>query len=247
MIWKSLAALAGAVVLVIAVNGVGNLVFDANTPAPPAEPTDSVGEPLSETPTVTETDTAEVEDVEPGDEEADTVTVETPRQPMAVTTQLGDDEASDQPITEQQTAAAEAETPAQDEPLPMAGEQVPPGDPAAQEMTQDVAAGGPGLVGDPEAGKKVARTCVACHTFDEGGPHRVGPNLWNIVGADIASQEGYNYSEALTTAEGEWTVESLSAWLANPNEFIPGNKMTFAGIKDADKRQDLIAYMQTLQ
>ncbi len=104
-----------------------------------------------------------------------------------------------------------------------------------------------GLIGDPDAGKKVSRQCAACHTFDEGGPNRVGPNLWNVVGRDVASHEGFNYSDAVKGIGGQWDLENLDAWLHDPKGFAAGNKMTFNGVKGDDDRANLIAYLQTLQ
>lgn len=99
---------------------------------------------------------------------------------------------------------------------------------------------------DAEAGAKVARKCSACHTFDKGGANRVGPNLWNIVDRPMGSHEGYNYSSAMAGESGNWTYEKLNHFLASPKDFVPGTKMTFAGIKDDKDRTDLIAYLRTL-
>jgi len=142
-----------------------------------------------------------------------------------------------------QTAGAPAAEAASDTAEPDAAEAEATG--AAPAETDTAAAGG--LVGDPAAGKKVSRQCAACHTFDEGGPHRVGPNLWNVVGSDIAAAEGYSYSQALQGVDGTWTVDALSQWLESPKDFAPRNKMTFAGVKDETDRNNLIAYLQTLQ
>lgn len=97
---------------------------------------------------------------------------------------------------------------------------------------------------DATAGEKVVKKCKACHTFDKGGPNRVGPNLYGIVGRDVASHEGFAYSEALQSKEGNWTYELLDCYLANPKACLPGNKMAFAGIKKASQRADLIAYLR---
>jgi cytochrome c len=96
---------------------------------------------------------------------------------------------------------------------------------------------------DPVAGKSAAAVCSACHSFNQGGPNKVGPNLYNVVGAKVAAVEGFNYSNALTEVGGEWTLEKVDAYLKNPNEFAPGNRMTYPGVKEDQKRYDIIAYM----
>ena len=100
---------------------------------------------------------------------------------------------------------------------------------------------------DPAAGEAATRKCTACHTFDEGGANKVGPNLWNIVDAAIAGVEGFSYSDALEgMAEQSWTYEALNAFLAKPRDFAPGTKMSFAGISKVGERADLIAYLRNL-
>lgn len=98
-----------------------------------------------------------------------------------------------------------------------------------------------------EQGQAAARPCQACHTFDQGGPHRVGPNLWDVIGLPIAHHQDYSYSAALSGRSGEtWTYEALDQFLANPRQFAPGTKMTYAGVRRDDQRADLIAYMRSL-
>ncbi len=103
---------------------------------------------------------------------------------------------------------------------------------------------------DVQRGEAQARKCAACHTFDEGGPSRVGPNLWGIVGDTIATEAGFNYSAAMqehVNAEGDtWTYENLDHFLANPRGFVPGTSMAFAGLRRPEERADLLAYLQTL-
>ena len=99
---------------------------------------------------------------------------------------------------------------------------------------------------DPERGAKVAKKCAGCHSFAKGGPHKVGPNLWGIVGRPVASAEGFSYSDALRGLGGNWDYERLEAFLADPKAYAPGTKMSFAGIKKLEDRAALIAYLRTL-
>lgn len=98
----------------------------------------------------------------------------------------------------------------------------------------------------PEGGERISRKCTSCHTFDQGGAAKQGPNLWNIVGSDVAAVPGYDYSSALQGLGGVWSYDRLSDYLAGPRAYAPGTKMTFAGISDIAERADLIAWMRTL-
>ncbi|MBP5858987.1 cytochrome c family protein [Marivibrio halodurans] len=99
---------------------------------------------------------------------------------------------------------------------------------------------------DPAAGETVARKCGSCHSFEKGGPNKVGPNLYNVVGAEIAHHEGYSYSSALSDHEESWTYDNLNHFLYNPKDFASGTKMTFNGVKDTEDRANLIAYLRTM-
>lgn len=137
-----------------------------------------------------------------------------------------------------------------DDPLPIPA---PKEEPAAEEATDESAAkeadtGQPEVLAllataDAAKGDQAAALCKACHSFEAGGANMVGPNLHNVVGADIARVEGFSYSPALKGKEGNWTHEALDVWLANPQEFVAGNYMAYPGIPDAKKRADIIAYM----
>ena len=95
-----------------------------------------------------------------------------------------------------------------------------------------------------EKGEASAKKCVACHTFDKGGPNRVGPNLYGIVGRQKASIPGFNYSAALKGKGGEWTFDELSKFLAAPTSYVPGTSMTFAGLNRGSERADVIDYLR---
>jgi cytochrome c len=97
-----------------------------------------------------------------------------------------------------------------------------------------------------EKGQATAKQCQACHTFEKGGPNRVGPNLWGIVGRPRASEAGFNYSAAMKAKGGSWTFGELYAFLANPRGYIPGTAMTFAGLSRGQQRADVIDYLHTL-
>ncbi|WP_162906914.1 c-type cytochrome [Algihabitans albus] len=102
---------------------------------------------------------------------------------------------------------------------------------------------------DPAAGQRAVRACAACHTFDEGGANRVGPNLWNTVGASVAHLDDFNYSNVFQEKHeaGEiWTYEALWEFLKNPREWAPGNRMTYAGVRDEDDKAAIIAYLRSL-
>jgi cytochrome c len=96
---------------------------------------------------------------------------------------------------------------------------------------------------DAEAGKAVFNQCRACHAVGEGAKNQVGPMLNGIVGRKSGSVEGFNYSEAMKGSGLTWDEATLAAYLTNPKEKVPGNKMVFAGIKDETKLKDLLAYL----
>ena len=99
---------------------------------------------------------------------------------------------------------------------------------------------------DLAKGKKAFRKCVSCHSIEDGGKNKIGPNLWNIVNAERGKKAGYSYSKALSEKAGTWTYDSLNAFLERPRAYIKGTKMSFGGIKKAQERAAVIAYLRSL-
>jgi cytochrome c len=97
---------------------------------------------------------------------------------------------------------------------------------------------------DVAAGEKAFKRCGTCHTVEKGGANKVGPNLYNVVGGQKGHISGFAYSDAIKAMGGEWSYADLNAFLAKPKDFLPGTKMTFAGIKSVQDRANLIAYLR---
>jgi cytochrome c len=102
---------------------------------------------------------------------------------------------------------------------------------------------------DPTAGAASAKKCQACHDFTSGGPNKTGPNLYDVVERVMGSHPGFGYSAGMLEhqAKGDtWTYENLNQFITSPKAFVPGTKMTFAGIKDDKDRANVIAFLSTL-
>ena len=96
-----------------------------------------------------------------------------------------------------------------------------------------------------DKGKKVAKKCVACHSFESGGKNKVGPNLHNILGKNRAGASGFSYSSAIKIMGGKWGFEDMNAFLKKPKKFMPGTKMSFSGLKKAGDRAAVILYLRS--
>ncbi len=100
---------------------------------------------------------------------------------------------------------------------------------------------------DIDAGAKVFKKCASCHTVNQGGANKVGPNLYAIVGKKRAAVSGFSYSQALQSKGGTWTIDDLNNWLTKPKDFAPGTKMAFAGLKKDKDRANVIAYLKSVK
>lgn len=96
---------------------------------------------------------------------------------------------------------------------------------------------------DKKNGSRQAQICRACHSLDEGGPNMIGPALFGFFGHKAGEQSGFDFSPVMRNADFFWTPRALDAWLAQPGHFLPGNRMTFAGVHRQQDRDDLVAYL----
>ena len=95
-----------------------------------------------------------------------------------------------------------------------------------------------------QRGAKLYKRCKACHTLEEGGRHKVGPNLWDIYGSKTAAKEGFAYSKAMIAADIIWDEKEMDAYLKRPTAYMPGNKMSFIGLKKQEDRDAVQAYLK---
>jgi cytochrome c len=95
---------------------------------------------------------------------------------------------------------------------------------------------------DVERGKAVFEQCAACHSLDGTGDYD-GPTLKGVIGRKAGSLEDYRYSAAMKRSDVVWDAATVDKYVADPQAFIPGNRMAFAGISDKTQREDLIAFL----
>jgi cytochrome c len=136
----------------------------------------------------------------------------------------------------EQAAAAQPEAgtaPAQPE-----GAGAPAAAPAGEDAVKLIASA------DPAAGEKVAAKCKACHDFTKGGPNKVGPNLWGVVGGPSAHKEDFNYDDAIKNLKITWDFANLDKFITNPKKFAPGTKMSFPGLPKAQDRANLLRWLR---
>lgn len=99
---------------------------------------------------------------------------------------------------------------------------------------------------DATKGQAAAKKCLSCHIFDKGGPNKIGPNLYGVVGRPKGSHEGFSYSSAMKGKGGEWSYDNLDQFLANPKGYVTGTIMAFAGVSNPKERADILAFLRTL-
>lgn len=106
---------------------------------------------------------------------------------------------------------------------------------------------GGAMAQDADAGARVFNQCRACHTINQGGRSGVGPNLYGVWGRPAGSIEGFRYSAPMRAKAGEglaWTPENMRAYLTDPKAVVPAGSMAFAGIRNEQQLNDLLAYLE---
>lgn len=143
---------------------------------------------------------------------------------------------------------SQGEAPAPNQAAPAATAPVPapvsPAQLAAEKASLLAALPAPWNEGDLDNGRRAFARCRSCHTINEGGSNMTGPNLHGVFGRQAGVHPGFNYSPAMKAAGFTWDGARLNDWLQNPRTFLPGNKMSFAGIPDATDRRDVIAFLK---
>ena len=106
------------------------------------------------------------------------------------------------------------------------------------------------LSADAAKGEAIFKRCQACHDGTRGGPNKVGPNLWGVIGRAVASHPGFNYSPAMKAfsmgGKAHWDYQMVSDFITAPRDYVKGTLMTFAGLPDGNDRANVIAFLRTL-
>lgn len=99
---------------------------------------------------------------------------------------------------------------------------------------------------DAAQGEKLMKACMACHSLDKGGPHKIGPNLWGVYGA-VKGSKDYPYSDVLKNDGRSWDTATLNAFLWKPKKTYPGTKMNYPGMRKPEDRAAAVKYLQSLK
>ena len=99
---------------------------------------------------------------------------------------------------------------------------------------------------DLTRGEQLSAQCQACHSFEEGGAVRLGPTLYGVAGRPVADFTDFEYSEVMSALGGNWSLEELDTFLADPMGQLPGTRMIYVGVPQQQERADIIAYLNTL-
>ena len=165
----------------------------------------------------------------------------------------GDNEPAASSTPAPATQSAPADDPAQSDDPAQAATETPTEtadaiEAAADEAETDMSAAlaalpAPYSEADLANGRRQFRRCASCHTIAEGARNLVGPNLHGLFSRNAGEVEGFNYSAAVRESGIDWSPEHLDSWLQDPRGYIPGNRMSFVGLRDANDRRDVIAYL----
>ncbi len=151
--------------------------------------------------------------------------------------QSGDTKAAPEPTASKEVPPSTAPAVAPTTPAPAAG-------PSPEDAKILASLPAPYNEGDLANGRRQFAKCRSCHVIEKGGDNRVGPALHGVFGRTAGAAAGFNYSPALKGAGFVWDAGKLDQWLADPKGFLPGNRMTFVGLKQEKDRRDVIAYIK---
>lgn len=96
---------------------------------------------------------------------------------------------------------------------------------------------------DAARGQRAFSTCAGCHTVNQGGANGSGPNLWGVMGSNVAHRTDFNYTASLRNKGGRWDWDTMSQWLLSPADFAPGTRMTYGGMVSPQQRADILLYL----
>ena len=100
--------------------------------------------------------------------------------------------------------------------------------------------------GNAAKGAKLFKAkCATCHTCNEGGPNKQGPNLFGVIGRTSGTVAGFKYTDANKNSGVTWTTQAMFDYLGNPKKYIKGTNMAFPGFKKEKDCHDMVAFLNT--